>query len=146
VEGGNGLVWSGTMPFQHTLDDNGIVALNVNAAEAFFGVPGSSLVLGSGQQNPTALAASVLPSLAIFATQRALRYDQLRAPWSVARIFAEDADRDSDAIELLHSARRGFYAQFLCDDRPLTRPAVLTEYLGTKLMHAKLGTPGAQRR
>jgi len=146
VEGGNGLVWSGTTPLQNTLDDNGIPAIHVNPAEAFFGVPGSTLVLGSGQQTPTALAVKALPSLTVFPTQRAMRYDQVRAPWSVARVFAEDADKDSDAIELVHAGRRGFYAQFLCDDRPLPRTAVLTEYLSSKLLHAKLGSPGTQRR
>jgi len=147
VEAGNGLLWSGTTPFQNTLDDGGLAEIHVGAAETFFGVDGSSLVLGGGLQTPTAMAASVLPSLVGFRTQRAVRYDQLRSPWSAARIFAEDTDQDSDALELVHAARRGFYAQFLCDDAlALPRAAVLSEYLSSKLANAKLGSPGAQRR
>jgi glucose/arabinose dehydrogenase len=146
VEGGNGIVWSGATPFQNTLDDRGIAELQVNAAEAFFRLPGTTLVTGGGLMTPTALAASVLPSLTSFRTQRAVRYDQLRSPWSVARIFAEDADQDSDALELVHSLRRGFYAQFHCEEQNLPRTAVLTEYLRGKVTNAKLGASGAQRR
>lgn len=146
IAGGNGLVWSGTTPFQTALGDDGIPSLTVLAAESFFGVGGSTLVLGSGQQTPSALAASVLPSLTGYRSRRALRYDQLIAPWSVARIFAEDGDHDSDAIELVHGARGGFYTQLLCDNGPLPRTAVLVEYLSSKIGRTRSATPGAQRR
>jgi len=146
VEGGNGLVWSGTTPFQTVLGDEGIPSLAVLAAETFFGVGGSTLVLGSGQQTPTALAASVVPSLTSYRAQRAFRYDQLVAPWSVARIFAEDGDHDSDALELVHSAHNGFYTQLLCEDQPVPRVAVLVEYLTSKLGRTRHAAPGAQRR
>jgi PKD repeat protein len=146
VERGNGLVWSGTTPLLTTLDDDGFASIGLSPAETFFGVSGSTLVLGTGQQAPTALGTSLLPSLASFRSQRALRYDQIRPPWSVARIFAEDADQDSDALELVHSLRRGFYAQFHCEEQNLPRRAVLTEYLRGKVTNAKLGASGAQRR
>jgi glucose/arabinose dehydrogenase len=141
VEGGNGLVWTGTTPFQNVLDDEGLGSIGQRGAETFFGVAGSNLVLGAGTQTRTALGASVVPSLRNFGSERALRYDQLRAPWSVSRIFAEDRDKDSDAIELVHAARRGFYAQFLCNSSEnLPRTAVLVEYLTSKVGAARVGT------
>jgi hypothetical protein len=113
-------------PLQTTLGDDGIPSTIVLAAETLFGSGGSTLVLGAGLQTPSALATSTLPSLTSYRSERALRYDELHLPWSVARIFAEDGDQDSDAIELVHAARRGFYAQFLCDlDTALPRTAVL---------------------
>jgi PKD repeat protein len=145
VAGGNGLVWSGLTPFQDVLADDGTVTLTVQGADAFFAATAPFIVQGTGQQTPTALGTSVLPSLAAFRSIRALRYQQLGPDWHVARIFAEDGNHESDALELEH-ASRGFYAQFHCaDDASLPRAAVLTEYLRDKIGKSKLGassTPG----
>lgn len=150
IAGKNGIVWSGTTPFLNTLGDDGQTALTVLAGEAFAGASGNGVVNGSGQQLLGPLAAAVVPSLTSYTAQRALRYDLLTSAWSVARIFAEDLDRDSDAIELVRGAG-GFYAQFLCSSEAgLPRAAVLSEYLRDKLggMRGQAAPPaaGARRR
>jgi hypothetical protein len=64
-------------------------------------------------------AASVMPSLTGYRAQRTC-YDQLHAPWSVARIF-----RGRDQTRRHRAPRRArLLRQFLCDDGPLPRPAV----------------------
>jgi glucose/arabinose dehydrogenase/PKD repeat protein len=131
VEGGNLLVWSGNTPFQVMLDDDGVTGLTVLGAEVFFRTSGGAL-LGSGQQVPTFLGNSVLPSLTAYRSERALRYDMLSAEWTVARLFAQDGDQDSDALELRH-ASGGAYAQFHCTTDLVPRAAVLTEYLRDRL-------------
>jgi glucose/arabinose dehydrogenase/PKD repeat protein len=143
VEGGNGLVWSGTTPLLTALDDEGTAQLTVLGAETFFGATSTGIVQGVGIQTPSALAAAVVPSLASYRSERALRYDRLGPDWSVARIFAEDGDQDSDALELAHVSR-GYYAQFLCDPDPQPRAAVLSEYLRDRIgkMKAGMGGPG----
>jgi glucose/arabinose dehydrogenase len=141
IAGGNGLVWTGATPFQAILSDDGTSALAVSGAETFFSATGSNIVLGGGAQSPTALGASVTPSLLAFQSSAALRTLLLGPPWRVARLFAEGIDGRSDGLELEH-ASRGFYAQFLCDDAPgLPRAAVLGEYLLDKLAKSRLGSP-----
>ena len=141
VAQGNGLVWTGFTPFLKLLSDNGRVVQSVLGADAFFDSSPPYIVLGTGQQTPTALGARVLPSLPTFHTQRALRYGRLGPDWRLARLFASDPDAelDSDALELEHVSR-GFYAQFLCDDvDDLPRAAVLSEYLLDKLGKSRAG-------
>jgi len=133
VERGNGLVWSGLTPLQEVLLDNGSARQFLLGADEFFGATEPYIVLGSGQQTPTATGLARLPSLVPFRSERAFRPDRLGASWSVARTFAEDPSRESDALELRH-AGGGFYAQFLCANRSdLPRAAVLTEYLKDRL-------------
>jgi glucose/arabinose dehydrogenase len=144
VEGGNGLVWSGLTPFLTILRDDGTAALTALGAEAFFGTTGTGIVQGTGMQTKTAIGTSVVPSFTTYRSERALRYDALGPAWSVARIFAEDGDHDSDALELARGAR-GFYAQFQCDpdDAALPRAAVLSEYLRDKIGKSKVSMPGS---
>ena len=141
VVGGNGIVWSGQTPFQGLLHDDGSTAQTLLGADEFFGATAPFLVLGEGLQRPTLRGARSLPSLASFSAIRALRYDQLGPEWRVARLFAEDRDHDSDALELEHRAGHGFYAQFLCTEAlPVPRSAVLTEYLTRRVQEARFGT------
>jgi glucose/arabinose dehydrogenase/PKD repeat protein len=145
VLGGNGVVWSGTTPLQELLADDGTLAQTFLGADEFFEASAPFVVLGAGDQAPTALGASVLPSLGAFRSTRALRYDQLGPRWRVARVFAEDAHHQSDALELAHGAR-GFYAQFLCAELAgLPRAAVLLEYLQDRLGPVRFGTGAAPR-
>lgn len=142
VQGGNTVLWSGVTPFQNALGDDGSIALTVFGAEAFLESVATGIVNGAGRQDRTALGAAVLPSLTTYVAQRALRYNQIGPGWSVARIFAEDGDQDSDAIELVHAGSGGTYAQFLCSQSlVLPRAAVLREYLRDKLGKAKALLP-----
>lgn len=146
VERGNTLVWSGSTPFQAVLYDDGTGGLSVLGAEDFFGQPNASLI-GAGHQTPTALGTSVLPSLVAYRGERALRYPLLPSQWRVTRLFAEDLDQDSDALEVRH-ASGGSYAQFFCTTSVVPRAAVLNEYLRDRLGKARLGqtSPAAPRR
>jgi glucose/arabinose dehydrogenase len=143
---GNGLVWTGQTPFQGILNDDGTTAQTVLGADAFFGATAPFLVLGEGLQHPTAAGQATLPSLPSFPSSRALRYDQLGPAWRVARLFAEDGDHDSDALELEHLSGHGFYAQFLCTEDPLLpRAAVLAEYLVQRVQRSRLAPPAVRR-
>jgi glucose/arabinose dehydrogenase len=133
VAHGNGLVWTGITPLQDVLHDDGTASQILLGADQFFASTQPYIVLGTGMQTPTAATAVVLPSLAAFRADRALRYTQLGPAWQVARIFAEDLSQESDALELRHSGG-GFYAQFLCVNRETEpRAEVLSEYLRYKL-------------
>jgi len=147
VASGNGLVWSGATPFQTLLNDDGTEAQTVLTADAFFGASAPFIVLGDGLQQPTPQGRALVPSLAAFPSPRALRIAQLGPEWSVSRLFAVDTDGDSDALELVHHAAHGFYAQFLCSDADdLPRAAVLAEYLNDKLIANRLGAPNAPKQ
>jgi len=139
VQHGNGIVWSGYTPLLSRLRDDGVVLLSSLGADEFFQAVAPFINQGGGPQTPTALGLEVLPSLPAFSSQRALRYDRLGPSWSVGRIFAEDGDADSDAIEVLHGPQ-GFYAQFLCTNLGTPpRALVLSEYLLDKLDRTRLG-------
>jgi glucose/arabinose dehydrogenase len=146
VEGGNGLVWTGYTPLLEVLYADGITAQVPLAADEFFGSSAPYTVLGSGVQVPTPLGLRVLPALSSYRSGRALRYDQIGPEWRVTKLFAEDSDHDSDALELGRGAR-GFYAQFLCEDDPaLPRPAVLAQYLYARLQERVDQGPSLPRR
>jgi len=141
IPGGNGILWSGYTPFQVALADDGNSYLTILGAETLLGASGINLVMGRGDQVATPTGMRVLPSFVPYRSERALHYDRIGAGWRVARLFADDADQDSDAIELAH-ASGGFYAQLLCDSDPaLPRMAVLREYLAEKLGLARHGVP-----
>lgn len=130
---GNGLVWTGLTPLQDVLADDGTPSQLLLGADEFFGATQPYIVLGTGQQTPTATGLARLPSLTPFRSERAFRLDRLGASWSVVRIFAQDPGGETDALELRH-AGGGFYAQFLCANRTdLPRAVVLSEYLKDRL-------------
>jgi glucose/arabinose dehydrogenase len=132
IAGGNCVVWTGATPFLNRLREDALVEVVPGGVARFFGTADGSVVEGTGLQIPTDLGARVLPSLRGYRTSRALRYDLLGPAWSVLRIFAEDDDLDSDALELRH-ASGGDYVHLLCDAGAVARPAVLTEYLRNRL-------------
>ena len=124
------------------LDDGSSTRLPLSA-DAFFDATSPFIVAGAGSQVPNALGATVLPSLARYQSLRALRYDRLGTRWHIARIFAEDGDQDSDALELTLDGG-GSYAQFLCSSAAnLPRPDVLGEYLRDRFGRSKLTSAGA---
>ncbi len=133
IEAGNGLVWSGQTPLLELLGDDGSIAQVPLVADELFDASSTYIVLGAGLQQPTALGMRVLPALPSYRSNRAMRFDRLGPDWHVSRLFATDQDQDSDALEIAHSSG-GFYAQFLCDNDPaLPRPAVLAQYLASRL-------------
>jgi hypothetical protein len=129
VEGGNGVLWSGNTPLLLALRDDGIGLQTPTAADELLESDAPFVVFGVGTQRPTALGTRIVPSLTQYRSGRALRYDSVGPRWRSIRVYAEDQDHDSDAIELLHESG-GFYAQFLCDQEDgLARPQVLSEFL-----------------
>ncbi|NOT30181.1 MAG: PKD domain-containing protein [Planctomycetes bacterium] len=143
VQGGNGLVWTGHTPLHEILGDDGTFAQTFFGADEFFESSTPFTVLGTGNQVPTALGVSVVPSLPSYRSTRAVKYDQIGPSWRVARIFGEDTHHQSDALELAHVSR-GFYAQFLCENRAdLPRAAVLGEYLLDKIGKTRFGAAGS---
>ena len=141
IESGNAVVWTGAAPLLNLLADDGSRLQIPLGADEFFGASEPYVVQGQGNQVPTAIGAQVLPALPEFRSQRALRYDILGPQWHVVRLFADDGDADSDAIEIAH-ASGGTYAQFLCDDAPgLPRPDVLVQYLRDRLGRGRLAMP-----
>lgn len=143
VEGGNGLVWTGTTPLHEILGDDGTFAQTFFGADEFFESSMPFTVLGTGNQVPTAVGVSVVPSLPSYRSTRAMKYDQIGPSWRVARIFGDDTHHQSDALELAH-ASRGFYAQFLCENlADLPRAAVLGEYLLDKIGKTRFGAAGS---
>src|SRR6185503_10934273 len=100
IAGGNGLVWSGQTPFQDVLADDGHIDHLALGADQFFSAVTPFIMQGSGQQVPTALGTSVLPSLVQYRAIRALRPPRLGPDWRVARVFAEDGNQETDDVEL----------------------------------------------
>jgi PKD repeat protein len=143
LESGNAVVWTGAPAFLNLLGDDGARSQIPLGADELFGATAPYLVQGSGLQTPTTLGLQVLPALVSFRSTRAMRYDQLGPEWHVARLFAEDPDADSDALEIAHGSG-GTYAQFFCDNEPgLPRADVLSQYLRDRLGRGKLATPAS---
>ncbi len=148
LEHGNGLVWSGQTAFQEILHPDGTVTqsggLSVGA-DRVLDVATPAICRGSGAQIPQAGANAILPSLGTWFSHAALRYDQIGPAWSVGAVFAEDADRDADALVLEHEAG-GFYAQFHCSiEDELPHAAVLAEFLRRTLLGVRRpATPQAR--
>ncbi len=136
VEHGNGILWSGQGAFSEYIHGNGLTS-NAGAgnsgADDVLDASSAGLVLGNGQQilRPPAV---MLPSLQPFRSGRALRHDRLGGEWRIGRLYAEDGDKDTDAVVIEHVSG-GFYAQFHCfNDDSLPRKEVLVEFLRSYLI------------
>ena len=141
IENGNGVVWTGQMPFSEGITEDGATFfIGQGSLGADRLLDASSTVVGSGLQQPTALGARDLPALQPYVALRALLYGQLGFGWQVSALYA-DGPVGSDAIEVKHGDG-GFYAQFLCTDAvDAPRPEVLTQYLKAKIGRLRTKVP-----
>ncbi len=130
LESGNSIVWSGFAPFYLYVLETGTsssVGAGFFGADEVLDAEDGFIVYGSGLQSLQP-PSSQIPSLGSFSASRALRYDQLGPEWSVDAVYAEDADKDSDAIAIRHVSG-GVYAQFHCTNSAVPREAVLTDFV-----------------
>jgi hypothetical protein len=130
LEAGNGIVWTGQFPFYEYIDETADTRVRGgNVADRVLDAATGLLMYGAGLQTPNALAAGFVPSFSSYNAKNALRYDQVGNGWKVRMKFAEDGDKDSDAILIQHTSG-GFYAQFYCLNLPsVPRQDVLVEFL-----------------
>jgi glucose/arabinose dehydrogenase len=129
LENGNGIVWTGAPPFAASMaEDRSTSVWGVEAVDGLLDAePG--VCQAEGVERLTPLARRLLPYLTATHATNAVRLDRLGPEWSAVRVFAKGRGKESDAVELGHTAG-GLYAQFYCiPGSGLPRAQVLTDFV-----------------
>ena len=149
IESGNGIVWSGALPFSIYIREDGSTSRDgagFSGADDVLDARAPFIGLGSGPMELTPRARRDVPALSPFIAESAIRLANLGNAWRVARLWAEDAaDRESDALLLEHTSR-GFYAQVFClADDTVDRGRVITQILEATLDSTEVAGPKIPR-